>query len=141
MHQFLGELGDKLAEHDRLIVAPPWLEKLQTQVSNLEGEVTDLRGALKDSQDEVLELKKGTRPVSPETEARSVDAIELERRLRNDFVGHRQLDKRLVALHHSVERMDEVAKLDVKAQLVTFGIGVSWLRQMNLMNIMNVCCM
>lgn len=129
MHQFLGELGDKLAEHDRLIVAPPWLEKLQTQVSNLEGEVTDLRGALKDSQDEVLELKKGTRPVSPETEARSVDAIELERRLRNDFVGHRQLDKRLVALHHSVERMDEVAKLDVKAQLVTFGIELDRMRK------------
>lgn len=129
MHGFLGELGDKLAEHDRLIVAPPWLEKLQKQVSNLEGEVVDLRGALKDSQDEVLELKKGTRPVSPETESRSVDVIELERRLRNDFISHGQLDKRLVALHHSVERTDEVAKLDVKAQLVTFGIELDRMRK------------
>ena len=46
LHRFMGELGDKIAEHDRLIVAPPWLAKLQAQVARLEGEVVDLRGSL-----------------------------------------------------------------------------------------------
>ena len=59
LHRFMGELGDKIAEHDRLIVAPPWLAKLQAQVAQLEGgrrparqprgvraEVLELRSAL-----------------------------------------------------------------------------------------------
>ena len=32
LHRFMGEIGDKIAEHDRLIVAPPWLAKLQALV-------------------------------------------------------------------------------------------------------------
>ena len=55
LHRFMGELGDKIAEHDRLIVAPPWLAKLQAQVARLEGEVVDLRGSLAESRAEVLE--------------------------------------------------------------------------------------
>ena len=57
LHRFMGELGDKIAEHDRLIVAPPWLAKLQAQVARLEGEVVDLRGSLAESRAEVLELQ------------------------------------------------------------------------------------
>ena len=68
LHRFMGELGDKIAEHDRLIVAPPWLAKLQAQVARLEGEVVDLRGSLAESRAEVLELRSAlqARPVSPE---------------------------------------------------------------------------
>ncbi len=148
LHRFMGELGDKIAEHDRLIVAPPWLAKLQAQVARLEGEVVDLRGSLAESRAEVLELRSAlqARPVSPEHGAAPAPAASaeappppaappaaaleaLERRLRGDLVAHPQLDRRLVALHHAVERADEVAKLDVKAQLVTFGIELDRLRK------------
>ena len=47
LHQFMGELGEKMAQHDRLVVSPPWLEHLQAKLGALEGEVYGARlGAL-----------------------------------------------------------------------------------------------
>ena len=81
LHRFMGELGDKIAEHDRLIVAPPWLAKLQAQVARLEGEVVDLRGSLAESRAEVLELRSAlqARPVSPEHGAAQQEAAAIRR--------------------------------------------------------------
>ena len=80
LHRFMGELGDKIAEHDRLIVAPPWLAKLLAQVARLEGEVVDLRGSLAESRAEVLELRSAlqARPVSPEHGAAPAPAASAE---------------------------------------------------------------
>ena len=36
LHQFMGELGEKMAQHDRLVVSPPWLEHLQAKLGALD---------------------------------------------------------------------------------------------------------
>ena len=34
LHTFLGDLGEKLAQHDALLVSPPWLECVPLMVSD-----------------------------------------------------------------------------------------------------------
>ncbi|KAH8073938.1 hypothetical protein JL721_2491 [Aureococcus anophagefferens] len=58
LHQFMGELGEKMAQHDRLVVSPPWLEHLQAKLGALEGEVTSLRGTVKAQEAELKDYAR-----------------------------------------------------------------------------------
>ena len=42
LYQFMGELGEKIMQHDRLVVSPPWLEHLEKKLGSLEAEVGEL---------------------------------------------------------------------------------------------------
>ena len=158
LHQFMGELGEKMAQHDRLVVSPPWLEHLQAKLGALEGEVTSLRGTVKAQEAELKDYAKraaataragavaaAPAPAFPDGDfgdnessdgddagprrATTADLEELEKRLMLECVAYPEMEKRLMALHESVTRTDEVAKLDVKAQLVTFSIDLERMRK------------
>ncbi|EGB05968.1 hypothetical protein AURANDRAFT_65929 [Aureococcus anophagefferens] len=158
LHQFMGELGEKMAQHDRLVVSPPWLEHLQAKLGALEGEVTSLRGTVKAQEAELKDYARraaataragavaaAPAPAFPDGDfgdnessdgddagprrATTADLEELEKRLMLECVAYPEMEKRLMALHESVTRTDEVAKLDVKAQLVTFSIDLERMRK------------
>ena len=159
LYQFMGELGEKIMQHDRLVVSPPWLEHLEKKLGSLEAEVGELRGTVKEQEAELKAAKAAgfgsghggggavaaaPAPAFPDdgldgdesddggpkgSRVSREDLEELEKRLRLDCVEYPEMEKRLMALHESVTRTDEVAKLDVKAQLVTFSIDLERMRK------------
>ena len=50
--------------------------------------------------------------------------------LENEYVSYTEMEKRMHTLHEQLIRTDEVAKLDVKAQLTNFSIVLERMRKM-----------
>ncbi|KAJ1461795.1 hypothetical protein M885DRAFT_611403 [Pelagophyceae sp. CCMP2097] len=200
LHRFLGDVGEKLSDHDKLLIQPPWLQHLQKKQSALEKQVAEMGGELasmrlevqraRDAAENAQSNAPSNRQAAPEGGPRRTDELESHvqgaedngavaeggaegghaaapaaapaeddgaraspgeapegagrpsfdyvsrdevasrlRQLRQDCVPRAELERRLASVLDSAARADGVARLDVKAQLVSFSIDLERMRK------------